>query len=332
MTKQVIVPNIIQSISRIWLIGNHLFLSHFSVPRFPDIPGLETFTGKLLHSHDYRHPKDFQDQTLVLLGAGNSGKDIALDLYPHVEKIYLSHLYQPIQSPIPDNLKEVPGIKLVKNKRILFTDGQSVEADALMLCTGYHYDFPFLKPEFDLVVDRNRVTPLYKHVLHTTFPSISFIGITWSICPFPQMSCQVRFAMAALDGTMTLPSKTEMDADTQRDYDHRCNELKMPHRYAHKLATMQWAYNKELLQLANVDYDIPQATIDLYNQMVEYRFNHFMNYKKLNFEPTDNLEGWRRIEPLILTPSSASCSWLITCVVFTPRLMTLESFWVWPWR
>ncbi|KAG6921730.1 Flavin-binding monooxygenase family protein [Chelydra serpentina] len=46
---------------------------HYSDPFVPPIPGLETFPGRVLHSHEYRCPEPFAGRTVVLLGAGPSG-------------------------------------------------------------------------------------------------------------------------------------------------------------------------------------------------------------------------------------------------------------------
>ncbi|XP_022081178.1 flavin-containing monooxygenase FMO GS-OX-like 2 isoform X2 [Acanthaster planci] len=267
----------------------------YAVPSYPDIPGLETFTGKVIHSHEYRHPEDFQGQTVVLLGAGASGCDICVDLHPFVDKIYLSHHKQEITSMLPSNLQQVPDIASIDNGSIVFTDGQRAEADALILCTGYLYNFPFLAAECGVVVDRMRISPLYKHVLHTGFPSLSFMGMVWSINPFQLFSCQVRFAMAALDGTMTLPSTIDMDTDTQQDYEYRRHELKYPHHYAHKLDSMQWDYKKELLQLAKVEEDdeaINPIFEEMYNETHHLRTKDLVNYKTRSFEMSDDLKSW----------------------------------------
>ncbi|XP_022091406.1 flavin-containing monooxygenase FMO GS-OX-like 2 [Acanthaster planci] len=260
----------------------------YAVPNWPIIPGLETFTGKVIHSHDYRHPEHFQGQTVVLLGAGNSGVDISLDLHVHAKRVYLSHLHPPVQGVLPGNMQQVSGIKAVRGSSVDFSDGRSVEADALILCTGYLYNFPFLTPECEVTVDRKRVSPLYKHVIHTKFPSLSFVGLVWRVCPFLLMSCQVRFVISALEERMTLPSKEEMDADTQKDYDYRCKVLKMPHHYAHKLGDMQWEYCKELLRLANVDEDDATKPIfeELYVDCAHWRNEDPLNYKNRRYELT----------------------------------------------
>lgn len=60
---------------------------HYSDPYIPDLPGMKTYLGRLLHSHSYRTPSAFRDQTVLVLGAGPSGKDIAADLVPEAKKV-----------------------------------------------------------------------------------------------------------------------------------------------------------------------------------------------------------------------------------------------------
>jgi cation diffusion facilitator CzcD-associated flavoprotein CzcO len=45
--------------------------------KIPYYPG--TFRGKVLHSKDYKNPKDFSGQRVLVVGAGNSGCDIAVE-------------------------------------------------------------------------------------------------------------------------------------------------------------------------------------------------------------------------------------------------------------
>jgi putative flavoprotein involved in K+ transport len=48
------------------------------LPHVPRWPG--TFNGPLIHSVDYRNPQPYQDQDVLIVGAGNSGTEIAVDL------------------------------------------------------------------------------------------------------------------------------------------------------------------------------------------------------------------------------------------------------------
>jgi cation diffusion facilitator CzcD-associated flavoprotein CzcO len=49
-------------------------------PNSPVWPGMETFGGPILHSSRYRNPVPFAGQRVLVVGFGNSGGEIALDL------------------------------------------------------------------------------------------------------------------------------------------------------------------------------------------------------------------------------------------------------------
>src|SRR5437660_7991642 len=49
-------------------------------PHRPTWPGLETYSGAIVHSIDYRNPPPFAGQRVLVVGFGNSGGEIALDL------------------------------------------------------------------------------------------------------------------------------------------------------------------------------------------------------------------------------------------------------------
>lgn len=50
------------------------------VPRIPRFAGQEQFAGRILHSRDYRNPEGFVGQRVLVVGMGNTGAEIALDL------------------------------------------------------------------------------------------------------------------------------------------------------------------------------------------------------------------------------------------------------------
>jgi putative flavoprotein involved in K+ transport len=51
---------------------------HSNQPYLPDWPG--AFTGELLHSADYRNARPYAGRRVLVVGAGNSGAEIAVDL------------------------------------------------------------------------------------------------------------------------------------------------------------------------------------------------------------------------------------------------------------
>ena len=52
----------------------------FGRPVIPDIPGATSYTGRLLHSAGYQNPDEYAGQRVVVVGAGNSAIQIAVEL------------------------------------------------------------------------------------------------------------------------------------------------------------------------------------------------------------------------------------------------------------
>jgi cation diffusion facilitator CzcD-associated flavoprotein CzcO len=53
------------------------------LPNMPRWPGQETFPGRIIHSREYTNAEAFRGNTVLVVGFGNSGAEIALDLAEH---------------------------------------------------------------------------------------------------------------------------------------------------------------------------------------------------------------------------------------------------------
>ncbi|KFW64768.1 Dimethylaniline monooxygenase [N-oxide-forming] 5, partial [Pygoscelis adeliae] len=60
----------------------HLPLSTF--------PGIEKFKGRYLHSRDYKDARDFMDKRVIVIGIGNSGSDLAVEISQTAKQVFLS--------------------------------------------------------------------------------------------------------------------------------------------------------------------------------------------------------------------------------------------------
>ncbi len=56
------------------------------VPTFKD---QHKFKGTILHTHSYKKPDGFEDKTVVVVGIGNSGGDVVVELSSVARKVYL---------------------------------------------------------------------------------------------------------------------------------------------------------------------------------------------------------------------------------------------------
>lgn len=77
-------------------------------PYLPDWPGQASFRGALLHSSQYRNGEPFKNQQALVVGFGNSGGEIAIDLWEHGAQPSLA-----VRSPVNVIPRELFGIPIL---------------------------------------------------------------------------------------------------------------------------------------------------------------------------------------------------------------------------
>ena len=83
----------------------------------------------------------------------------------------------------------------------------------MIICTGYEYSFPFLSTAcredgLHLTWSEKHVQPLYKQLFHAQRPELAFVGLPWSVVPFPMFEVQAKLLAAVYSGKVQLPSLT----------------------------------------------------------------------------------------------------------------------------
>ncbi|CAL5201842.1 unnamed protein product [Lathyrus oleraceus] len=203
---------------------------HYSQPKLPSIKGMDTWKRKQMHSHIYRTPEPFHNEVVVLVGNSFSGQDIAIELVGvakeiHISSRSLSSITEGLSKVISkhDTLHLHPQIEtLEEDGRVIFKDGSWLKADSILYCTGYSYSFPFLDTKGMVVVDDDRVGPLYEHTFPPSLaPSLSFIGIPKKILGFPFFESQAMWVAQLLSGKKALPSWDEMMKSIKEFYHSR---------------------------------------------------------------------------------------------------------------
>ncbi|RDX65691.1 putative indole-3-pyruvate monooxygenase YUCCA4, partial [Mucuna pruriens] len=79
--------------SKLWLVMTHdfLYVSHWLVvatgenaePALPRIPGIDSFRGPIAHTSVYKSGSGYKNQKVLVIGCGNSGMEVSLDLCRH---------------------------------------------------------------------------------------------------------------------------------------------------------------------------------------------------------------------------------------------------------
>lgn len=185
---------------------------HYHAPSAPPLPGLETFEGRVSHSHDYRTPTPFEGRRVALLGAKASGIDISGDLVGHAAKVWLCARALD-EAPPRSGIEHRPSIERVDRRDLLLADGTRLtNVDDLLFCTGYDYAFPFLEDGL-VTVEPKWVHPLWLDAICIRAPRLAFIGLPFQVVPFPLMQMQSRLFAHLLCGRTRWPSSSEMLAE-----------------------------------------------------------------------------------------------------------------------
>ena len=168
----------------------------YSKPNIPASCDTRKFTGKILHSHNYRRPDEYKDENVLLLGAGPSGLDISLELVDYAKKIYLLHKLEKNFKDLPDKIEQVYDVvKSAEGNTVYSLGGRKFEnIDTLIFATGYEYDYGFLNENVGIKLQENgKLSNTYLHLINSLYPTMCLLAIPQRILPFPFYDTQVRF-------------------------------------------------------------------------------------------------------------------------------------------
>ncbi|XP_074280003.1 flavin-containing monooxygenase FMO GS-OX-like 3 [Silene latifolia] len=210
---------------------------HCTVPRVADVPGIEKWPGKQIHSHNYRVPDPFHNQVVVVIGNGPSAQDISRDICKVAKEVHVSSRSpDTVFSKLDHNLWQHSSIHDTREDgTVEFEDGSSVQATIIMHCTGYKYEFPFLNTNGIVSIEDNRVGPLYKHVFSPELaPWLSFLSLPQKTIIFDMIELQSKWISRVLSGKVRLPPKEKMIKDVQEFY-QQMTLLKRPKHLTHFL-------------------------------------------------------------------------------------------------
>ncbi|PWA45882.1 flavin monooxygenase-like, FAD/NAD(P)-binding domain protein [Artemisia annua] len=223
---------------------------HHTEPRVADdIPGIKEWSRKQLHSHNYRVPEPFRDQVVVVIGNGPSARDISKDIAKVAREVHLASRSSDVKVSKVDGYENMwQHLKITRvfdNGTVVFQDGDSIEADTILHCTGYKYHFPFLRTNDLVHVDNNRVDPLYKHVFPPQLaPRLAFVGLTFNQrLIFPILELQSKWAALVISGKILLPSEDNMLAEVHEHYrelDENGFPKSLTHSLWHKFDYIDW--------------------------------------------------------------------------------------------
>ncbi len=198
----------------------------FSHPNVPQIDGQETFKGRRLHALDYREPSQYRGQRVVVVGAGNTAVQIAVELaevavvtlatrepirylpqrilgldihvWFHYTKLDRTKWISDQSTPVLDDgtyrkaigggkPQHRPMFKAFYDEGVIWNDGVGERVDAVIFGTGYRSTASYLK---SLAALDERGIIMQEKGVSPSVPGLYYVGF----------SKQRNFASATLRG------------------------------------------------------------------------------------------------------------------------------------
>ncbi|MFD5299116.1 flavin-containing monooxygenase [Streptomyces mutabilis] len=102
-----------------------------------------------------------------------------------------------------------PAIDSFDGDRVVFTDGTSTAADAVVYCTGFHMTWPFLPAGCPVAADGS--VELYRRVVPADRPGLYFVGLVRPVGAITRLvEAQAQWVARIIDGEASLPPAEEM--------------------------------------------------------------------------------------------------------------------------
>lgn len=272
---------------------------HYHVPLIPLVPGLaewkQKYPTRVMHSKSYRSPREFENQNILLVGAGVSSLDIAKELDSVANRSYQSSrggAFDLDPGLLPPNAERVGGLRefrlderkavqedndLVQETgapipgTIHLADGRILtDIHQVILASGYQTTYPFLGglesdttpvEEADdnilITADKCVMHNLHRDMFYIPDPTLSFVGVPYYTSTFSMFDFQAEVVARVYAGLANLPSREAMAQE------HRARKKAAAAQGArdfggkafHSLLSNQVEYMQDNLAWVNKDVD-----------------------------------------------------------------------------
>lgn len=233
---------------------------HFAFPAVPEFKGINSFTGEVMHAHDFRGAERFAGKNLLMIGSSYSAEDIGMQAHKMgAQSVTISYRTAPMGYDWPETTVERPLVTRFEGSTAHFSDGTQGNFDAVVLCTGYQHKYPFL-PGGMALKSKNVLYPgnLYKGVVWQQNTNLFYLGAQDQYYTFNMFDAQAWFARDVMTGAIELPTLAEREADVQTWLER---QAALPSHDAE--ADFQSDYLRELIDAT----DYPSFDLDAVSQL-----------------------------------------------------------------
>lgn len=198
-------------------VFDYVFIAsgHFSAPFVPEISGIQSFPGRVLHAHDLRTFEEFRSKRILIIGSSRSAEDVSLQFYKFgTSAQIMSYRTKEPLFDLPPNTILKPLVTSLNGSTAQFKDGTKADVDVIIFCTGYIGHYPFMDDSIRFRPVKNIFfhKELYKGVVYTQGgdDKILYLGAFNNGYAFSMFDVQAFWALKYVLGIVEIPSRNEM--------------------------------------------------------------------------------------------------------------------------
>ncbi|WP_027020821.1 NAD(P)-binding domain-containing protein [Corynebacterium sputi] len=249
---------------------------HFSFPNVPFFNGIESFPGFICHAHEFRGAEMLANKDVLLIGASYSAEDIGTQAFKMgARSVTFSYRSKPMGYDWPEGIEEQPTIDHFDGATVHFTNGQTREFDAVILCTGYLHHYPFLPSDLS-INSPNNVYPdhLYKGVVREGTDRLFYLGAQDQWFTFNMFDAQAWYVRDVILGRIDLPSADDRRGDIDL-WLQRLDGLSTKQQEV----SFQADYIRDLIKRTDYPMFDVDAVTEIFNQWIDTKSKTIVNYR-----------------------------------------------------
>ena len=182
----------------------------------------------------------------------------------------------------PRNWQEKPILTHVEGNTVYFKDGTSKNVHAIISCTGYLHQFPFMDDDLRMISSNRLWVPgVFQGVVWQKNPKLLYLGMQDQYYTFNMFDAQAWYARYVILGRIELPDLETMEADS-KTWSDRQDALK---DYKEEI-DFQGDYVQHLVDQTDYpDFDIPNVNA-MFKQWKADKYEDIMGYRNKGYKST----------------------------------------------
>lgn len=173
------------------------------------------FSRDLALAHERLTPAELSRQTAerVLRLGGDPARYGAPAPHPDIAQAGVTGSPHYLNLVAEDRIRTHPWAARVDGRRVEFTDGSSVEADAVVVATGFHLNLPFLAPEIRRLLALTETSmALAEFTFSPDLEGLAVAGLWSQLGPYAvPLEQQARWIAYTWGGVLPAPSREDLE-------------------------------------------------------------------------------------------------------------------------